>query len=55
MHIHIGYIWQAFLCSSYMGSEIIWMIDQFIAQLDDLCHLNLDFCVDHLVGDGNPI
>ena len=26
-----------------------------IAQLDDLCHLYLDFCFDHLVGNGNPI
>ena len=33
MHIHTGYIWQAFLRSSYLGSEIICMIQYLMARI----------------------
>ena len=33
MHIHTSYIWQAFLRSSYLGSEIICMIQYLMARI----------------------
>ena len=33
MYIHTGYIWQAFLRSSYMGSQITCMIQYIMARI----------------------
>ena len=52
MHIHTGYIWQAFLRSSYLGSEIICMIQYLMARiaLVSLFSIVRFYCIGGLIG-----